>query len=76
MTFREYASSFQRNANEKHIEKENICVKNCSKSRLFGIVVSMFNCHPRGSILGYTLEIFLEVWVLEHGPPTLMRTIG
>ena len=29
-----------------------------------------------GSIPGYTLEIFLEVYGLERGPPSLVRTIG
>ena len=29
-----------------------------------------------GSIPGYTLEMFLEVQVLERGPPCLVRTIG
>ena len=29
-----------------------------------------------GSILGYTLEIFLDVQGLERGPPSLVRTTG
>ena len=34
-----------------------------SSGRLYGIVVSTSDCHPRvpGSIPSYTLEIFLEV---------------
>ena len=48
-------------------------IMNC----LFGIVVNTSDCHPRGpGFDSQTLEIFLEVWGLEQGPPSLMRTIG
>ena len=29
-----------------------------------------------GSILGYTLEVFLDVLDLERGPPSLVSSIG
>ena len=46
--------------------------------RLFGIVVSTSDCHPRcpGFDSRYTLEIFLEVQGLERGPTSLVRIIG
>ena len=46
--------------------------------RLCSIVVIMPDYNPRapGSIPGYTIEIFLEVWILERGSPSLVRTIG
>ena len=60
MTFKGYASSFQRNisikGNEKHTENENICLKNCSKFRLFVRMVSTSDCHPRG--LGFDSRLY------------------
>ena len=48
------------------------------RERIFGIVVSMSDCHPRGpgSIPGYTPEIFQEVYGLDRDPLSLVRTIG
>ena len=44
----------------------------------FIIVVSTSDCHPGGP--GFdsrlSLEIFLEEYGLERGPPSLVRTIG
>ena len=39
------------------------------------LIVNMIQEVP-GSIPGYTLEFFLEVWGLERGPPSLVRPIG
>ena len=47
MTFMGWARIIWIRENEKHTENENICLKNCSKSCLFGIVVSISDCHPR-----------------------------